>query len=61
MYKRQIQHAKDVGGAVDATCGRKTKSVIVTENDMIVLSALLPETIAQRINNNSGIRGDLND
>lgn len=59
--KRMIQHAKDVGGAVDATCGRKTKSVIVTENDMIVLSALLPETIAQRINNNSGIRGDFND
>ncbi len=59
--KRMIQHAKDIGSAVDATCGRKTKSVIVVEDDMIVLSALLPDTIAQRINNNSGIRGEFNE
>lgn len=50
--KRLIQQAKDSGNALDATCGRKTKSVIVTENGLIVLSALLPETIAQRINDN---------
>ena len=46
-----IQTAKDNGAAYDATCGRKTKSVIVLENGRLILSALLPETIASRINN----------
>lgn len=48
--KRMVQTAKDNGTAVDATCGRKTRAVIVTESDYLVLSALLPETIANRIN-----------
>lgn len=48
--KRMVQQAKDEGRAVDATCGRKTKAVIVMENQMVVLSALLPETIAVRMN-----------
>lgn len=59
--KRLIQQAKDNGNALDATCGRKTKSVIVIDNGLIVLSALLPETIAQRINSNDIIRGEYND
>lgn len=49
--KRMIQSAKDNGVAIDGTCGRKTKSVIVMENGSIVLSALLPETISNRVNN----------
>ena len=49
--KRMIQTAKDNGAAYDAICGRKTKSVIVLENGRLILSALLPETIASRINN----------
>ncbi len=48
--KRMVQSAKDAGTAIDATCGRKTKSVIVTESGHLVLSALLPETIANRVN-----------
>lgn len=48
--KRMVQTAKDNGSAVDATCGRKTRAVIVTESNHLVLSALLPETIANRIN-----------
>jgi len=48
--KRMIQNSKDNGTALDATCGRKTKSVIVLDNNSILLSALLPETIAARIN-----------
>lgn len=55
--KRMVQSAKDCGNAIDATCGRKTKSVIVLENGSIMLSALLPETIASRINNEN-VRGD---
>ena len=46
--KRIIQEAKAKGLAVDATCGRKCKAVIVTEGDHIVLSALSPEAIGNR-------------
>lgn len=49
--KRMIQSAKDSGSAIDGTCGRKTKAVIVMENGSIVLSALLPDTISNRVNN----------
>ena len=42
------QKAKETGLAIDATQGRRTKSVLVMENSQIVLSALLPETIAGR-------------
>ena len=46
--KRMVQKAKEDGTGVDATQGRKTKAVIVMENGMLVLSALLPETISAR-------------
>ena len=52
--KRLIQTSKDEGSAVDATRGRKTKSVIVLENKTIVLSALLPETVVSRIDSEGG-------
>ncbi len=47
--KRMLQKAKEEGSAIDATQGRKTKAVLVMENSQLVLSALLPETIAQRV------------
>ncbi len=47
--KRLVQNAKEKGMAIDATQGRKTKSVLVMENNQLVLSALLPETIAGRV------------
>ena len=46
--KRLVQRAREAGTAIDATQGRKTKAVLVMENSQLVLSALLPETIAQR-------------
>lgn len=46
--RRLVQRAKEAGTAVDATQGRKTKAVLVMENSQLILSALLPETIAQR-------------
>jgi hypothetical protein len=46
--KRLVQKAKENGTVIDATQGRKTKSVLVMESSQIVLSALLPETIAGR-------------
>lgn len=46
--KRMVQQAKDEGRAIDATCGRRTRAVIVTDSNHLVLSALLPETISNR-------------
>lgn len=48
--KRIVQDAKEKGILIDATCGRRTKAVIVTDSDHIVLSAVQPETIANRFN-----------
>ena len=47
--KRLIQNGKKEGLCIDATHGRKTKSCIFMENDRMVLSALLPETILERL------------
>ena len=52
--KRMVQKAKETGIAIDATQGRKTKSVLVMENSQVVLSALLPETIANRAQTDDG-------
>ncbi len=46
--KRLIQNAKSSASLIDATQGRKTKSVIVTDDDHIILSAVQSETIAKR-------------
>ncbi|MDR1914543.1 MAG: DUF370 domain-containing protein, partial [Clostridiales bacterium] len=47
--KRMIQEARDKGRLVDATYGRRTRSVIITDSEYIVLSAIQPETVANRI------------
>ncbi len=47
--KRIVQDSKQNGMLIDATFGRKCKSVIVTDSDHIVLSALSPETIGNRM------------
>lgn len=44
--KRIVQTAKDSGTAIDATCGRKTRSVIICDSGHVILSALQPETVA---------------
>ncbi len=46
--KRIVQEAKAKGMAVDATCGRKCKAVIVTDSDHVIMSALSPEAIGNR-------------
>ena len=46
--KRMVQNVKGTRALIDATQGRKTKAVIVTADDYLVLSALQPETIARR-------------
>ena len=46
--KRMVQTSKDAGMAIDATCGRKTRAVIVLDSGHLMLSALMPDTIAAR-------------
>ena len=48
--KRMVQKAKEENKLVDATVGRRTKAVIFTSEDLVVLSALQPETISRRFN-----------
>ncbi len=47
--KRMVQLAKEEGRSIDATQGRKTKSVLVTEDHYIVLSAIQTDTIGRRL------------
>ena len=47
--KRMAQEARERGILIDATYGRKTKAVLVMDNDHVVLSALTPEAIAGRL------------
>jgi hypothetical protein len=51
--KRMIQRGKENENLIDGTQGRRTKSVIVTENNQIILSALQPETLGSRVNGNA--------
>ena len=47
--KRIVQEAKDGKNAIDATYGRRTRSVIIMDSGHIILSAVQPETIAGRV------------
>ncbi len=46
--KRLIEMARKRGSLIDATCGRRTRSVIITDSNHVILSALQPETIGER-------------
>ena len=48
---RLVQEARDRGMLIDASFGRKTKSVLVMDTDHVILSALEPKTIANRFQN----------
>lgn len=47
--KRSVQEAKEEGSVIDATHGRKTRAVIFTESDFLILSAMQPETLMGRL------------
>mgnify|MGYP002512036911 CR=1 FL=1 len=49
--KRLIQDSKDDGRAIDVTCGRRTRAVIITDSEHVILSAIQAETIAGRLEN----------
>ena len=47
-----VQEAKENKLAIDATYGRRTRSVLIMDSGYVILSAIQPETIAGRVNNN---------
>ncbi len=55
--KRLREEAKKMGKLIDATEGRRTRSIIVTDSDHIILSALQTETLTQRFADKNGKSG----
>ena len=53
--KRLVQDAKEDGRVIDASCGRRTRSVIVTDSEHIILSAIQTETITNRLTSDEEI------
>lgn len=47
--KRIVQEARDKGSLIDATYGRRTRAVIIMDSDHVILSAVQPETVANRL------------
>ena len=47
--KRIIQEARQKGNLIDATYGRRTRAVIISDSDHVILSAVQPETVAHRL------------
>ena len=56
--KRIIQDARDKGSLIDATYGRRTRAVIVTDSDHVILSAVQPETVANRLSDDAAEEGE---
>lgn len=54
--KRVIQETREKGKLIDATYGRKTRAVIITDCEYIILSAIQPDTMAQRFEDNHNIK-----
>jgi len=60
--KRIITEARDRGMLIDATYGRRTRAVIITDSDHVILSAVQPETVAHRlVNKETNQPGDSNE
>ena len=59
--KRLIQDSKDDGRAIDVTCGRRTRAVIITDSEHVILSAIQTETIANRLDNNGGMDDEIDE
>lgn len=56
--RRIIQESKESGMLVDATCGRRTRAVIIADSDHVILSAIQPETIAHRMDPKEGVKNE---
>ncbi len=47
--KRLVQDAKEEGRVIDASCGRRTRAVIITDSEHVILSAIQTETLTNRL------------
>ena len=57
--KRLIQDSKDAGRVIDVSCGRRTRAVIITDSEHIILSAIQSETIANRLDSGEAIDDEI--
>lgn len=56
--KRIVQVARETNNLIDATYGRRTRAVIITDSSYVILSAVQPETVGQRVTNQEDISED---
>lgn len=56
--KRMVQEGKEDGSLIDATHGRRTRAVIITDCDKVILTYLQPETLSARIEGTAEIESD---
>ena len=56
--KRLVQSAKDDGRTIDVTCGRRARAVVITDSEHVILSAILAETLAGRLDGASELMDD---
>ncbi|MBO5050774.1 MAG: DUF370 domain-containing protein [Clostridia bacterium] len=56
--KRLVQDAKDDGRVIDVTCGRRTRAVIITDSEHVLLSAIQTETISNRLGDSAAASDD---
>lgn len=56
--KRLVQDARDDGRVIDVSCGRRTRAVIITDSDHIILSAIQTETITNRLSSDEDYGSD---
>ncbi len=59
--KRIITEARERGSLIDATYGRRTRAVIIMDSDHVILSAVQPETVANRVDNEEDEQEELED
>lgn len=57
--KRIIQEARETGVLIDATYGRRTRAVIVVDSGHVILSAVQPETVANRLSSKDTVSEDV--
>ncbi|MBQ8598728.1 MAG: DUF370 domain-containing protein [Oscillospiraceae bacterium] len=59
--KRIITEARERGNLIDATYGRRTRAVIIMDSDHVILSAVQPETVANRVDNEEDEQEEMED
>ena len=59
--KRLVQDAREDGRVIDVSCGRRTRAVIITDSDHVILSAIQAETITNRISSEDTTEEDPED